>query len=78
MRLAKLLGLASITAAAFAFAASAHADVDTDFADQLHGYGICGPRDYHAWLGKMAILAGAIGRYCPDQTPVLTSAARPR
>jgi hypothetical protein len=112
MRLAKLSGLASITAAAVAFAASAHADVDTDFADQLHGYGICGPRDYNAWLGKITcnrlgsgtdadadksaaflsknlprgtttaqtwqFLAVAIGRYCPDQTPVLTSVARRR
>ena len=26
----------------------AHADVDTNFANQLHGYGIYGPRDYDA------------------------------
>jgi hypothetical protein len=28
--------------------------------------------------GDRSGLAAAIGRYCPDQTPVLTSAARPR
>jgi hypothetical protein len=50
----KRSGLASITAAAMvALAAPAHADVDTDFADHLHGYGIYGPRDYNAWLGKI-------------------------
>jgi hypothetical protein len=112
MRLGELSGLASITAAAIALAAPAHADVDTDFANQLHGDGVYGSRDYHAWLGKITcnrlgngtdvnadksaaflsknlprgtntaqtwqFLVAAIGRYCPDQTPVLTSAARPR
>jgi|ERR1700687_4013333 hypothetical protein len=113
MRLGTLSGLASITAAAaLALAAPAHADVDTDFANQLHGYGIYGPRDYNAWLGKITcnrlgsgidadayksaaflsknlprgsttaqtwqFLAAAIGTYCPDQMPVLTSAAGPR
>jgi len=54
MRSGKLSGLASITAAAMvALAAPAHADVDTDFADHLHGSGIYGPRDYNAWLGKI-------------------------
>jgi hypothetical protein len=52
MRLDKRLGLASITAA-LVLAAPAHADVDTDFANQLHVYGIYGPRDYNAWLGKI-------------------------
>ena len=46
-------GLVSITAAVVALAAPAHADLDTDFANQLHGYGIYGPRDYNAWLGKI-------------------------
>jgi Protein of unknown function (DUF732) len=111
MRLGKLSGLASI-AAAVAVAAPAYADVDTDFANQLHVYGIYGPRDYNAWLGKITcnrlgngtdadayksavflsknlprsattaqtwqFLAAAIGAYCPDQMPVLTSAAGPR
>jgi hypothetical protein len=31
----------------------ARADVDTDFAEELHQYGIYGPRDYNAWLGKI-------------------------
>lgn len=41
------------TAAMIALAAPAHADPDTDFANQLHGYGIYGPLDYNAWLGKI-------------------------
>jgi Protein of unknown function (DUF732) len=54
MRLGKRLGaLTAITAAAVALATPAHADVDTDFANQLHGYGIYGPRDYNAWLAKI-------------------------
>jgi hypothetical protein len=40
-------------AAAIAVAVPAHADPDIDFANQLHGYGIYGPRDYNAWLGKI-------------------------
>jgi len=32
----------------------AYADTDTDFANQLHTYGIYGPKDYNAWLGKIA------------------------
>jgi len=43
-----------------ALAPPSHADVDTDFATQLHGYGIYGPRDYNAWLGK--ITCKRIGR----------------
>lgn len=54
MSYAKRLTVASVVVAAIALAASAHADVDTDFANQLHGYGIYGPRDYNAWLGKIA------------------------
>jgi len=50
----KLVRLATtVAAAAIALAAPAHADVDTDFANQLHTYGIYGPRDYNAWLGKI-------------------------
>lgn len=45
--------LALIIATAIALAAPAHADPDTDFANQLHTYGIYGPRDYNAWLGKI-------------------------
>jgi hypothetical protein len=109
MRLAKLSVPALVTAAAVALAAPAQADPDTDFANQLHGYGIYGPLDYNAWLGKIAcerlhngldttadksahfalvnlprgtttgqsyqFLAAAIGTYCLDQAPILTSAA---
>ncbi len=32
---------------------TAYADPDTDFANQLHTYGIYGPKDYNAWLGKI-------------------------
>jgi uncharacterized protein DUF732 len=45
--------LSGILTAAIALAAPAHADVDTDFANQLHTYGIYGQRDYNAWLGKI-------------------------
>jgi Protein of unknown function (DUF732) len=40
-------------AIALVFAAPAHADVDTDFANQLHTYGIYGQKDYNAWIGKI-------------------------
>jgi hypothetical protein len=53
MRYGKLSALACIMTAAVALAAPAHADVDTDFANQLHGYGIYGQRDYNAWLAKI-------------------------
>jgi Protein of unknown function (DUF732) len=45
----KFLPLVAVVAAAVALAAPVHADVD----NQLHGYGICGQRDYNAWLGKI-------------------------
>ena len=49
--------LASIAAAAIApalmFAAPARADPDTDFARELHTYGIYGQKDYNAWIGKI-------------------------
>jgi hypothetical protein len=34
-------------------AAPASADVDTDFANELHVYGIYGQKDYNAWIGKI-------------------------
>jgi Protein of unknown function (DUF732) len=53
----KATRLASIAAAAIApallFAAPAHADPDTDFANELHTYGIYGQKDYNAWIGKI-------------------------
>ncbi len=36
------------------FAAPAQADPDTDFAKELHSYGIYGQKDYNAWIGKIA------------------------
>lgn len=44
---------AAVVGLAVALAAPAQADPDTDFANQLHTYGIYGPRDYNAWLGKI-------------------------
>jgi len=46
------MAFAAVTAAIL-FAPGAHADVDTDFANQLHTYGIYGQRDYNAWIGKI-------------------------
>jgi hypothetical protein len=49
-------GLAAAIAAfslAAAAAGPAHADPDTDFANELHTYGIYGPKDYNAWIGKI-------------------------
>ncbi|OLP00252.1 hypothetical protein BVU76_21105, partial [Mycolicibacterium porcinum] len=47
----KLAGLAAVgAAAAIAFAAPAHADPDTDFANELHTFGIYGQKDYNAWI----------------------------
>jgi hypothetical protein len=50
----KGMRLAAIVAVAIALAAPAHADGETDFANQLHTYAIYGPRDYNAWLAKIA------------------------
>ena len=40
-------------ATALAFAPPAMADPDTDFANELHTYGIYGQKDYNAWIGKI-------------------------
>ena len=45
--------LATLGAAAITLAAPANADPDTDFANQLHTYGIYGPKDFNAWIGKI-------------------------
>jgi hypothetical protein len=42
-----------VVIAGLAVAWPAHADPDTDFAAQLHGYGIYGQKDYNAWIGKI-------------------------
>lgn len=44
---------AAIAGLAVVLAAPAQADPDIDFANELHTYGIYGPRDYNAWLGKI-------------------------
>jgi len=50
----KTAALAAIAGMAIALAAPAHADPDTDFDAQLKSYGIYGPRDFNAWMGKIA------------------------
>ena len=49
-----LITLMSCIAVGLALSAPAHADPDTDFARELHGYGIYGQRDFNAWIGKIA------------------------
>ena len=49
----RLVATGAACVAAIALASPAQADVDTDFAAQLHTYGIYGQRDYNAWLGKI-------------------------
>jgi hypothetical protein len=44
---------ATMGAATIGLAAPASADVDTDFAAELHTFGIYGQRDYNAWIGKI-------------------------
>ncbi|WP_411289609.1 DUF732 domain-containing protein [Mycobacterium adipatum] len=41
-------------AAAILLAAPAQADPDSDFARELHTYGIYGQKDFNAWIGKIA------------------------
>ena len=45
---------AAVSVSLVALAAPAAADPDIDFANELRGFGIYGPRDYNAWLGKIA------------------------
>ncbi|CAM4473422.1 hypothetical protein MB901379_01078 [Mycobacterium basiliense] len=54
MKFVKFLAPAIATSAMMILAAPALADPDEDFNNQLHGYGIYGPRDYNAWLAKIA------------------------
>ncbi|WP_067976669.1 DUF732 domain-containing protein [Mycolicibacter icosiumassiliensis] len=49
----RLAGFATIVATAITLAAPAHADIDTEFADQLHSHGIYGSRDHNAWLAEI-------------------------
>ncbi|KGI68320.1 DUF732 domain-containing protein [Mycolicibacterium rufum] len=50
-----LMGIAAaaLTVGALGTAAPAAADPDTDFANELHVYGIYGQKDYNAWIGKI-------------------------
>lgn len=45
--------VSALVALPIAVAPTAAADRDTDFATELHGYGIYGQRDYNAWLAKI-------------------------
>ena len=47
-----IVGLATV-AAALTFAAPAQADPDSEFAKELHTYGIYGQKDFNAWIGKI-------------------------
>lgn len=51
LRLASIVS--AIAAPVLVWAAPAHADPDTDFANELHTYGIYGQKDYNAWIGKI-------------------------
>lgn len=48
-----LITLTACTATGLALAAPAYAEIDTDFANELHTYGIYGPRDRNAWIAKL-------------------------
>lgn len=50
-----------IVVGGLAGAPPARADTDTDFAAELHTYGIYGPRDYNAWLAKISCKRVATG-----------------
>jgi len=47
-----LLGIMAV-GSGVAVAWPAHADPATDFATELHTYGIYGPKDYNGWIGKI-------------------------
>jgi hypothetical protein len=50
----RLLGVGiALAAAALVGAAPAQADVDTDFTNELHTYGIYGQKDFNAWIAKI-------------------------
>lgn len=55
MKAFKLGAFAAVAVAAIGVAAPAQADdYDAPFNAQLHTYGIYGPQDYNAWLGKIS------------------------
>jgi hypothetical protein len=47
------LGPVAAMAVAIGLAAPAHADVDSDFNEQIFSYGLYGPRDYNPYLAKI-------------------------
>jgi len=47
-----MIGIAAVVVA-LTTAAPAAADPDTNFANELHVYGIYGQKDYNAWIGKI-------------------------
>ena len=55
MRLAAALSAVGTTAATIMLAVQARADVDTDFANQLHTYGIYGQRDFTGVAGYVMV-----------------------
>jgi hypothetical protein len=70
---------AAAAAGAVVLAAPAQADPDTDFAEQLHTFGIYGQRDYNAWLGKISckrLLKGVDGDLYAAAEFVLLNLAR--
>ena len=44
----------ALIAACMGLAAPAQADPDSDFAKELHTYGIYGQKDFNAWIAKIA------------------------
>ncbi|MFV0496393.1 DUF732 domain-containing protein [Mycobacterium sp.] len=55
MNAKRLVAATALTGAGIALAAPAQADdYDAPFNTQLHTYGIYGPQDYNAWLGKIS------------------------
>ncbi|KQH78315.1 MULTISPECIES: DUF732 domain-containing protein [Mycobacterium] len=55
MKAFRLGAFAAMAVAAIGVAAPAQADdYDAPFNSQLHTYGIYGPQDYNAWLGKIS------------------------
>jgi hypothetical protein len=54
MKGTRLATSVAVAAAAIALAAPAHADYDTDFKNTVNGFGVYGPQDQLAWLGKIS------------------------
>ncbi|UBV22610.1 DUF732 domain-containing protein, partial [Mycolicibacterium fortuitum] len=48
-----VIALSICAATGLAVSAPAYADPDTDFANELHTFGIYGQRDYNAWIAKI-------------------------